>query len=179
MDGSLSLLTFVHVDRIPLALVLIVAAWLLLRVATRVLDGFGERVTAWRLQAQQAVAVVAAASSWYVYLNKPIQTVVREVAVAGAEMFATKITVKAYVLDGRYEVAFGTDVTERVKRALRDGGVRTAGRPRSSRPFVSPRPWAARGSGVGYRWWGHKCEPEMAGWHRLGSTQRQTARFGR
>jgi small conductance mechanosensitive channel len=69
----------------------------------------------------------AAASSRYVYLNKPIQTVVREVAVAGAEMFATKITVKAYVLDGRYEVEFGTDVTERVKRAFRDGGVRTAG----------------------------------------------------
>lgn len=263
MEGSLSLLQFVHVERIPLALMLIGASWAVLRIITRILDEFGERVSAWRLYAKQAVAVVrftvvigvaggvvssvfevtdqvmlavggsvavavglalkdllgslvagvillfdrpfqvgdrvqmgdtygevveiglravrittlddnlvsipssrflsdavscanagaldqmcvfdffvdcaedfelarqivfeAAATSRFVYLNKPIVTVVREVAVAGAEMFATRVTVKAYVLDGRYETAFGTDITERVKRAFREVGVRTAG----------------------------------------------------
>ena len=45
----------------------------------------------------------------------------------GAERFAIRITTKAYVLDGRYETAFGTDITERVKRAFRERGIRTAG----------------------------------------------------
>ncbi len=40
---------------------------------------------------------------------------------------AIHIIVKAYVLDGRFESAFGTDVTERVLRALRTAGVRTIG----------------------------------------------------
>lgn len=70
----------------------------------------------------------ATASSRYVYLAKPIKIVVREGPVdGGGERFAVKITVKAYVFDGRYEVPFGTDVTERVKRAFRKAGVRTAG----------------------------------------------------
>lgn len=70
----------------------------------------------------------AGASSRYVYLNKPIVVHVREGAVPdGAERFAIQITLKAYVLDGRYESAFGTDVHERVLRAFRRAGVRTAG----------------------------------------------------
>jgi len=35
--------------------------------------------------------------------------------------------VKAYVFDGRYETAFGTDVTERVKSAFREQNIHTAG----------------------------------------------------
>lgn len=263
MDDNLSLLRFVHVDRLPVALLLVVGAWVVLRLVTRMLEGFGERVTASRLTAKQAVAVArfgiviavavavissvfevtdevmlavggavavavglalkdllgslvagvillfdrpfqvgdrvqmgstygevveiglravriatlddnlvsipssqflsdavscanagaldqmcvfdfyvacdedfeqarrivyeSAASSRFVFLNKPIVTHVRDVPVAGAEMFATKITVKAYVLDGRYETAFGTDITERVKRAFREAGILTAG----------------------------------------------------
>ncbi len=70
----------------------------------------------------------ATASSRYVYLDRPIVVVVREGAVPdGAERFAVGITVKAYVFDGRYETAFGTDVTERVKRAFSEQGIRTAG----------------------------------------------------
>ena len=70
----------------------------------------------------------ATASSNFVYLAKPIAIVVREGPVeGGAERFAIRITSKAYVFDGRYEVAFGTDVTERVKRAFRSAGIRTAG----------------------------------------------------
>jgi small-conductance mechanosensitive channel len=67
----------------------------------------------------------AAATSRYVYLAKPILVNVREVPVS--EEFAIKITVKAYVLDGRYETAFGTDITERAKRAFQAAGIRTAG----------------------------------------------------
>lgn len=70
----------------------------------------------------------AAASSRYVFLGKPITVKVREGPVPdGAERFAINITVKAYVFDGRYETAFGTDVTERVKRHFRVHGIRTAG----------------------------------------------------
>lgn len=79
---------------------------------------------------EQAKQIVyeATASSRYVYLAKPIAVIVREGPVSGGgERFAITITVKAYVFDGRYEVAFGTDVTERVKRAFRRAGIRTAG----------------------------------------------------
>ncbi len=70
----------------------------------------------------------AAASSRYVYLEKPISVALKEGPVPnGAERFAIQLTAKAYVLDGRYETAFGTDVTERVLRAFRTAGIRTAG----------------------------------------------------
>lgn len=70
----------------------------------------------------------ATASSRYVYLAKPITLVVREGPVEdGGERFALRITSKAYVFDGRYETAFGTDITERVKRAFRAANIRTAG----------------------------------------------------
>jgi small-conductance mechanosensitive channel len=70
----------------------------------------------------------AAASSRYVYLDKPVVVVVREGPVPdGAERFAVELKVKAYVFDGRYETAFGSDVTERVKRAFSLQGIRTAG----------------------------------------------------
>jgi hypothetical protein len=41
------------------------------------------------------------------------------------ERFVTVITAKAYVFDVRYEKAFMTDVTERVKLAFREAGIRT------------------------------------------------------
>jgi small-conductance mechanosensitive channel len=70
----------------------------------------------------------ATASSQYVYLGKPIKVLLKEGPVpGGAERFATHLTVKAYVLDGRYEKDFETDVTERVKRAFRERGIRSAG----------------------------------------------------
>ncbi len=70
----------------------------------------------------------AAAASRYVFLGKPITVVVREGPVPEAGLrFAVRLTLKAYVFDGRYETAFGTDVTERVKRAFTLRGIRTAG----------------------------------------------------
>ena len=69
----------------------------------------------------------ATATSRYVYLRKPISIIIREEAVANAETIAIRITAKAYVLDGRFEVAFGTDITERVRYAFREAGILTEG----------------------------------------------------
>lgn len=69
----------------------------------------------------------AAAASMYVYLRKPVRVYVSEGPVPGGEHFGIAITVKSYVFDGRFESAFGSDVTERVQRAFREHGIRTAG----------------------------------------------------
>ena len=41
--------------------------------------------------------------------------------------FALRVRLMAYVFDGRFESSFGTDVTERVKRAFKDAGILTVG----------------------------------------------------
>ncbi|MEL6346038.1 MAG: mechanosensitive ion channel domain-containing protein [Myxococcota bacterium] len=92
-------------------------------------------------EAAKRIVYEATASSRYVYLGKPITIVVREGPVPnGAERFAIMIRVKAYVFDGRYETAFGTDITERVKRAFREEGVRTAGEIEWGPPGSGPAP---------------------------------------
>ena len=58
------------------------------------------------------IAFDAAATSKYVYLNKPIVVLVEDMFDHG---FLTRIIVKAYVLDTRYERVFASDVTERAK----------------------------------------------------------------
>jgi len=73
-------------------------------------------------QRARRVVAEAAATSRYVYLNKPIVTLVADEFLG--ERFVTVIRVKAYVFDARYEKAFATDVTERVKIALKAAGVR-------------------------------------------------------
>lgn len=84
----------------------------------------------------------ATASSRYVYLGKPITIEVREGPIPGTPRhFAVLIKVRAYVFDGRHELAFGTDVTERVLQAFREADIQTAGHlestPRRPRPAVS------------------------------------------
>ena len=80
------------------------------------------------IESAKRVVYEATASSRYVFVNRPITVSVREGPVPnGAERFAIELKVKAYVFDGRYETAFGTDVTERVKRAFQEQGIRTAG----------------------------------------------------
>jgi len=70
----------------------------------------------------------AAISSRYVYLDKPVEVHLREGPVPGTAMlFALDITLKAYVFDGRFETAFGTDVTERVKSAFKEQRIKSAG----------------------------------------------------
>ncbi len=65
------------------------------------------------------IARRAAANSRYVYLRKPIIVNVTDVF---KETFLTQITIKAYVLDTRYEFVFASDVTEVTKAAfLREG----------------------------------------------------------
>jgi small-conductance mechanosensitive channel len=76
----------------------------------------------------KAIVRDAAVSSRYVYLDKPVQVHLREGSVPGTAMlFALDITLKAYVFDGRFETAFGTDVTERVKSAFRKRGIKNVG----------------------------------------------------
>lgn len=69
------------------------------------------------------VVAEAAATSRYIYLQKPIVTLVSDEFMG--ERFVTVIKLKAYVFDARYEKAFASDVTERVKRALSERGIRT------------------------------------------------------
>ncbi len=78
--------------------------------------------------AAKTIAQEAAVSSRYVYLDEPVRVSLQEGPVPGmATHFALQITVKAYVFDSRFETAFGTDVTERVKRAFKAGGIHTVG----------------------------------------------------
>ena len=67
-------------------------------------------------------------ASRYVFWDKPVVVHMKEGVVPnGAERFAILLTAKAYVLDGRYESAFSTDVHQRVKYAFREHGIVTAG----------------------------------------------------
>jgi len=77
---------------------------------------------------QKARRIVAEATttSRYVYLNKPVVTHIRDEFLG--ERFVTVLRVKAYVFDARYESAFQTDVTERVKTAFAKQGLRTPDR---------------------------------------------------
>lgn len=69
------------------------------------------------------IVAEATATSRYVYLRKPVVTLVADEFMG--ERFVTIVRVKAYVFDVRYEKAFVTDVTERVKLAFRAKGIKT------------------------------------------------------
>ncbi|TVQ94281.1 MAG: mechanosensitive ion channel family protein [Deltaproteobacteria bacterium] len=62
----------------------------------------------------------AGATSRYVFLQKPLVTTLRDEFIG--RHYVTVIDLKAYVFDARYEKAFVSDVTERVKLALRSHG---------------------------------------------------------
>lgn len=59
----------------------------------------------------------ACITSKYVYLHKPVVILLNEEFKGNA--LTTKVSCKAYVIDTRYEEAFVSDVTERVKRAFK------------------------------------------------------------
>lgn len=65
----------------------------------------------------------ATATSRYVFLDKPMSTLIADEFMG--ERFVTVVRVKAYVFDARYEKAFASDVTERVKISFREAGIRT------------------------------------------------------
>jgi len=74
----------------------------------------------------RALIEEATATSRYVFLDKPLVTLISDEFLG--ERFVTVIRVKAYVFDARYEKAFASDVTERVKIALHEHDVRTPDR---------------------------------------------------
>lgn len=74
-------------------------------------------------QRARRIVAEATATSRYVFLKKPVVTLVSDEFLG--ERFVTIIKVKAYVFDVRYEKAFATDVTERVKLAFRKAGINT------------------------------------------------------
>ncbi len=78
------------------------------------LPGFVDEAKAKRIAHQ------AAASSRYVYLQKPIVVLVKD---EFKETFLTHLKVKAYVLDARYEFVFMSDVTERARAEFRRQGL--------------------------------------------------------
>jgi small-conductance mechanosensitive channel len=74
-------------------------------------------------QKARRIVAEATATSRYVYLKKPVVTLVTDEFLG--ERFVTVIKVKAYVFDIRYEKAFVTDITERVKLSFRKLGIKT------------------------------------------------------
>ncbi|MBT8399611.1 MAG: mechanosensitive ion channel family protein [Rhodothermia bacterium] len=65
------------------------------------------------------IAYDAAANSKFVYLKKPIVVLIKD---EFKETFLTRVVIKAYVIDARYEARFASDVTETAKmQYLREG----------------------------------------------------------
>lgn len=82
----------------------------------------------------RSIVEEAVKTSRFVYLRKPTVILVKEVV--EANYFATRLRAKAYVLDIKYEKAFESDVTERVKQAFRTADIEPPqvllGRPRAA-----------------------------------------------
>ncbi len=72
--------------------------------------------------AAKRVIYEAVRTSRFVYLEKPVVVLVKDVI--EANYLATRLRAKAYVLDVKYEKAFESDVTERVKQAFLDQHIR-------------------------------------------------------
>jgi small-conductance mechanosensitive channel len=67
------------------------------------------------IKAVKELAWEAAACSPYAYLRKPINVLVED---EFNRSFLTRFTIKAYVLDVRFERKFASDIIERIKQAL-------------------------------------------------------------
>lgn len=74
----------------------------------------------------------AVQSSRYVFLEKPVVVLVSDVM--QQTYLATRLRAKAYVLDVRYEGAFASDVTERVKEGFAEAGIALPFRRDACRP---------------------------------------------
>jgi small-conductance mechanosensitive channel len=83
------------------------------------------------------LAYKAAATSRYVFLNKPI--VVNVLNEVHFDRFIVKLRVKAYVLDIRYEFRFKSDMTELILAELSDRGILAAEVP-DNLQINQPRP---------------------------------------
>ena len=79
-------------------------------------------------QLAETIIEEAVVSSPYVFWQKPVSIFMKEGAVPdGAERFAIHLVAKAYVIDGRYESRFVSDVHRRVKLAFQQHNIYTAG----------------------------------------------------
>ncbi|WP_456429648.1 mechanosensitive ion channel family protein [Rhodocaloribacter sp.] len=88
------------------------------------------------VKAAKTIAYQAAATSRYVYLDKPVVVLVKD---EFKETFLTHLVVKAYVLDTRYESVFASEVTETAKAEfLRRGMLRPLGHDVFTEPFEIP-----------------------------------------
>ena len=70
------------------------------------------------------IAFEAAVTSQYVFLNKPIVVLVRD---EFRTTFVTRVKVKAYVLDPRFEFLMQSDITERARDGFRAAGLMPKG----------------------------------------------------
>lgn len=98
------------------------------------LPGWADEETAKR------IAFDAATSSKYVFLNKPIAVLVSDVF---KETFLTRVRVKAYVLDPRFEFLFQSDITERARAGFRESGLL---RPEHMRSYLVEEALIRRGT---------------------------------
>lgn len=73
------------------------------------------------LKRAKRIVYEAVRTSRFVYLEKPVVVLVSDLV--ADSYLATRLRAKAYVLDVRYEKAFESDVTERVKQAFAEHGV--------------------------------------------------------
>jgi len=89
------------------------------------------------------IAFEAAVTSQYVFLGKPIVVLVQD---DFRTTFVTRIRVRAYVLDPRFEFVFQSDVTERAREGFREAGLMPEG---DWFPFVVESDDAAVGGGTG------------------------------
>ena len=78
------------------------------------------------------IAFEAAATSKYVFLNKPIVVLVQD---DFRTTFVTRVKIRAYVLDPRFEFVFQSDVTERAREGFRAAGLMPEG---DWYPWVEP-----------------------------------------
>ncbi len=89
------------------------------------------------------IAFEAAVTSRYVFLDKPIVVLVQD---DFRTTFVTRIRVRAYVLDPRFEFVFQSDVTERAREGFRAAGLMPD---RDWYPVVDPAGVGAVGGGEG------------------------------
>jgi hypothetical protein len=68
----------------------------------------------------------AVISSKYLLLGKPF-TVLLGTRLTEQGLAVVELTAKAYVYDMRHEKSFGSDITDRVLTAFREGGIPLAG----------------------------------------------------
>lgn len=89
------------------------------------------------------IAFEAAVTSQYVFLKKPIVVLVQD---EFRTTFVTRIRVRAYVLDPRFEFVFQSDITERARDGFRAAGLMPEG---DWYPFFGDADDGSAGAGAG------------------------------